>query len=88
MTFNSSYAKKVKNNADTQGKFEVDGIQFNYVRQGSGEPLVVIGSSVYYPKAFSNALKDNYEMIFIDSRHFIPDYNPSDEDLNNLSFST
>lgn len=91
---NHSSKKKIENTlksaslSQVDGKFELDGVQFNYVRQGSGEPIVVIGSSVYYPKAFSNSLSDKYEMIFIDSRHFILDYNPSDEELDKLSFST
>ena len=57
----------------SQGKIEIDGIQFTYAKQGNGDPLMVIGSSTYYPKAFSDSLKDNYEMIFVDSRHALPD---------------
>jgi len=72
----------------THGKIELNGIQFNYVRQGSGDHAIVIGSSVYYPKAFSDSLKSKFDMIFVDSRHFLPNYNPSDKELAALNLTT
>ena len=83
-----SNKKKEETKLDSQGAIESDGIQFNYVRQGKGDPVLVIGSSVYYPKAFSDSLKDNLEMIFVDSRHFIPKYEPTDQELANLTLTT
>lgn len=88
LIFSCSGKKKDVNNLDTHGVIESDGIKFNYVRQGKGERLLVIGSSVYYPKAFSDSLRDNFEMIFVDSRHFIPTYDPTDQELANLSLTT
>jgi len=67
------------------GVVEFEGISFHYVREGKGDPIVVIGSSVYYPRAFSKDFKDQFEMVFVDSRHFIPSYVPSDEDSISLS---
>ena len=49
----------------SSGFVEVDGAQLAFVREGEGPPLLVIGSSVYYPKAFShehqNAFRDAKE---------------------------
>ena len=73
---------------DSQGIIESNGIEFKYVRQGKGEPLLVIGSSVYYPKAFSDSLKDRFQIVCIDSRHFIPDYNPTDDELRSMNLTT
>lgn len=39
---------------DSKGTIESEGIQFNYVKHGKGELALVVGSSVYYPKAFSD----------------------------------
>lgn len=69
-----------------QGTIDYNGIKFKYVREGKGDPLVVVGSSVYYSKAFSKNLKEKFEMIFVDSRHFIPTYEPAKEDLSSLTF--
>ena len=80
--------KKAEGKSDIQGTIESNGIQFKYVIQGKGEPLLVVGSSVYYPKAFSEILKDKFEMIFVDARHFIPTYDPTDEELASISLMT
>lgn len=74
--------------SDSQGIIEYEGIQFKYLRQGKGEPLLIIGSSVYYSRAYSDSLKDNFEMIFVDSRHFIPSYSPTDQELASTSLTT
>lgn len=64
------------------------GVDFRYVREGVGQPIVVIGSSTYYPRAFSPALRESFELIFVDSRHFIPSYQPTDEELASLTLET
>lgn len=88
LTFGCSDKKQSSNDFETRGKIEVNGTQFNYVRQGSGDTTVVIGSSAYYPRAFSDSLKKTCNIYFIDSRHFVPTYNPSDDELAKLSLST
>ena len=88
LVFSCSDKKTTEVKSDSQGVIESDGIQFKYVRQGKGEPLLVVGSSVYYPRAYSDSLRDNYEMIFIDSRHFIPNYSPTDQDLTSIDLTT
>ena len=64
------------------------GVSFRYVREGTGPPIVVIGSSTYYPRAFSSSLRERFELIFVDSRHFIPSYQPTDEELQNVTLET
>lgn len=68
--------------------FHVDGVDFRYVREGTGPPLVVIGSSQFYPRAFSDALRTHFDMVFVDSRHFIPSYRPDEEELAALTLET
>jgi proline iminopeptidase len=70
------------------GVLNWDGIGFSYVREGSGPPIVVIGSSVFYSRAFSPALRRHFEMVFVDSRHFIPSYLPSQEERAGLTMET
>lgn len=53
-----------------RGVFSVDGFDLQYLIEGRGPPLLVIGSAVYYPRTFSAALRDHFRMIFIDHRGF------------------
>jgi len=77
------------NNADPSvGILSLEGIDFRYVREGVGPPIVVIGSSTYYPRAFSPELRQHFELIFVDSRHFIPTYRPTNRELESLSLET
>ena len=76
-------------NADSDvGILRRDGVDFHYVREGEGPPIVVIGSSTYYPRAFSPALREYFELIFVDSRHFIPSYQPTEKELESLTLET
>jgi len=62
-----------------EGFVEVEGATLRYVTEGTGIPVLVIGSSIYYPRAFSDRFKQTYKTIFTDLRHFAeidPDYNP------------
>lgn len=72
----------------TQGTINVDGADLNYVREGSGQTILVIGSATFYPKAFSEQLRDQFELIFVDGRHFVPSYNPPQEKLGELTLET
>ena len=42
--------------AQSSGTVRVDGAELRYLRMGQGPSLLVIGSSVSYPKAFSPSL--------------------------------
>ncbi len=65
-----------------------DGVRLRYFREGSGVPAVVIGSSTYYPRAFSRSLRDHLDLIFADGRHFAPLYEPSESELASLTLET
>ncbi len=54
------------------GFVESDGFRLNYIIDGEGPPLLVIGSSLYYDRTFSLDLRRHFKMIFIDHRGFVP----------------
>ena len=55
------------------GVISVPGAKLHYVAEGEGTPCVVIGSSIYYPRTFSAALKKRFRFYFVDLRWFTPD---------------
>ena len=48
----------------------VDGATLRYVIEGSGIPTLVIGSAIYYPRTFSQQLREAFRLAFVDVRHF------------------
>lgn len=62
------------------GFLEVDGSRLRYVVEGEGLPCLVIGSSVYYPKTFSDNLRKHLKMYFVDLKWFAKDYAPENLD--------
>ena len=60
------------------GEIEVDGSRLSYVIEGEGAPCLVIGSSIYYPRTFSNNLRKHLKMYFVDMKWFAKDYKPED----------
>ncbi len=53
-----------------EGTIVVEGARLQYVIEGSGPPCLVIGSATYYPRTFSQQLRKNLELHFVDARHF------------------
>jgi proline iminopeptidase len=52
----------------TMNKYQTinsDGFELNYCVKGTGKPILVIGSSVYYPQLFSEDLYDTFQFIFL-----------------------
>jgi proline iminopeptidase len=72
----------------TSGTVQVQGCKLAYIREGKGPTIFVIGSSVYYQKAFSNQLREKFDLIFADSRHFVPSCAPPPDELMNLDVET
>jgi proline iminopeptidase len=62
---------------------EVDGSKLRYVVEGEGVPCLIIGSSVYYPKTFSEDLRKHLKMYFVDMKWFAKDYVPENLDTVN-----
>jgi len=52
------------------GNISVEGANLAYLVEGSGTPVMVIGSSAYYPKTFSSNFKGSYRLAYADMRHF------------------
>jgi proline iminopeptidase len=69
------------------GSMQVDGAPFRWVREGRGPAVFVLGSSVYYPKAFSAGLRNYFELVFVDGRHFVPSYAPDPETLSKIDLA-
>jgi proline iminopeptidase len=55
-----------------KGIIEIDSFKLHYTIEGQGIPCLVIGSSVYYPRTFSEQLKQQLKMYFVDMRWFAP----------------
>jgi proline iminopeptidase len=72
----------------TTGTVTVSNVPLRYVREGRGPTAVAIGSAVYYPKAYSADLRSQLDMVFVDSRHFVPTYQPTAEELARISLET
>ncbi|PZD96985.1 alpha/beta hydrolase [Paenibacillus sambharensis] len=55
----------------SQGVIMRDGFELSYRIEGSGVPVLVIGSSIYYPRLFAGAASDGLQFIHLDHRGFI-----------------
>lgn len=58
--------------ANRTGAIEIDGFNLNYSIEGDGQPILVVGSVLYYPRTFSTDIKKKFQFIFIDHRGFVP----------------
>jgi len=56
----------------------VNGSKLSYVIEGSGIPCLVIGSVIYYPRTFSQELRQHFRFIFTNMRAFVPTDTPVD----------
>jgi proline iminopeptidase len=52
------------------GTVRVNGGDLRYRTEGSGPPILVLGSASYYPDTFSQTLREHAELVFLDVRHF------------------
>ena len=71
------------NNVLSNGFIEIAGFRLNYSIEGYGIPILVVGSSIYYKRTFSTAVKKQFRFIFVDHRGFVP---PPVENLTTDSF--
>lgn len=56
--------------APTKGAILSESFSLGYSVEGQGSPAVVIGSSLYYPRTFSQSLRTKFRFIFLDHRGF------------------
>jgi proline iminopeptidase len=52
------------------GVVEVEGARLGYRIEGHGQSCLVIGSSAYYPRVFSQELREHLQLVFVDLRQF------------------
>ncbi len=52
----------------TDGSLNIDGFTLSYSIEGTGPTASVIGSSIYYPRAFSQSLHSHLRLVFMDHR--------------------
>ena len=57
----------------TSGQFRL-----RYRIEGTGSPAIVIGSSIYLPRAFSQNLRKHLRLVFLDHRGYAPSPGPMD----------
>lgn len=58
--------------SEERGSINFDGGTLHYVVEGKGAPLLVVGSSVYYPRTFSRQLRESCRLVCADLPHFVP----------------
>lgn len=52
------------------GSIQRSGLTLRWKAEGSGIDALVLGSSIFYPRTFSGALRRQFRMVFADCRHF------------------
>src|SRR5262252_3441229 len=54
------------------GIVDRDGFKLEWVREGSGIPLMVLGAARFYPRYFPQSLREHFEIVFCDLRQCVP----------------
>jgi proline iminopeptidase len=62
---------------DNAGIVDVEGAQLRYRIEGRGQPCLVVGSAIFYPRMFSQELREHLQLVFADLRHFAAASDPS-----------
>lgn len=52
------------------GTVRGNGYDLRYRMEGSGRPILVIGSALFYSRTFSRRLREQATLVFLDVRHF------------------
>jgi proline iminopeptidase len=60
------------------------GFKLQYIVEGNGAPTIVVGSSLYYSRTFSNNLRNSLKLVFFDHRGFSPPHDCKDTSLYQL----
>lgn len=68
---NSKAKNQVLKEVKSEGIITVDGIDLHYKIEGTGKPILVLNGSLF-PPILSNRLREQCQLIFVDTRCFIP----------------
>lgn len=60
------------------------GFKLQYIVEGNGPPTIVVGSSLYYSRTFSQNLRNSLKLAFVDHRGFSPQNDCQDTSLYSL----
>jgi proline iminopeptidase len=55
-----------------RGTVDRDGFELEWIREGRGTPLMVLGAHRFYSRYFPESLRDHFEMVFCDLRQWVP----------------
>jgi proline iminopeptidase len=79
--------EKINKESDTAetGTIESSGFRLQYQIEGIGLPAIVVGSSLYYSRTFSQNLRKHLRFIFMDHRGFVPAPGPVDNSAFELN---
>lgn len=65
------------------GIIQADQFNLSYTIEGEGKPAIVIGSSIYYSRVFSQNLRKHIKFVFLDHRGFVS--SPNNVDTTDFS---
>lgn len=63
----------------SDGSIKAGPFDLHYRVEGSGHPAIVIGTHLYYPRVFSQNLRNRFKLVFMDHRGFAPSPGPVDQ---------
>jgi proline iminopeptidase len=69
-----------------EGTVDRDGFKLDWVREGRGLPLMVLGARWFYPRYFPQALRDHFEIVFCDLRQWAA--TPEGFDISTITLDT
>lgn len=76
-----------KDSSTLSGQITKDDFNLSYLVQGHGTETLILGSALFYPRTFSENLRQHLRMGFIDYRGFAPTaklFTPADYDLGKI----
>jgi proline iminopeptidase len=68
------------------GTLDRDGFALQWVREGSGMELLVVGSQRFYRRYFPQGLREHFDIVFCDSRQWVT--TPDGFDVTSITIDT
>jgi proline iminopeptidase len=69
-----------------RGVVERDGFALEWVREGEGTPMIVVGAHRYYRRAFPAELRRHFDVVFCDTRQWAA--GPAGFDVSTITMAT